>query len=106
MTTLKASLARDNQRLFYFEQLVVKSAFVNGELKDDVHLRPPEGDNIKSAYVYKLKKASYGLKEAAKLKYLDNKRQLADMFIKGLSKVIFRNCAATLSLEYFTDEEC
>lgn len=66
VTTLKTLLAVGNERSFHFEQLDVKSAFLNGELKDSVYLKPPEGDNVKPNYVYKLKKALYGLKEAAK----------------------------------------
>ncbi|KAF2899352.1 hypothetical protein ILUMI_06823 [Ignelater luminosus] len=39
------------------------------------------------------------------VKYIDSKGQLADIFTKGLSKVIFRNFVATLNLENFSEGE-
>ncbi|GJT12019.1 retrovirus-related pol polyprotein from transposon TNT 1-94 [Tanacetum coccineum] len=47
-------------------QMDVKTAFLNGELKDDVYVSQPEGfvDQDNPSHVYKLKKALYGLKQA------------------------------------------
>ncbi|GKD89385.1 retrovirus-related pol polyprotein from transposon TNT 1-94 [Tanacetum coccineum] len=44
----------------------VKTAFLNGELKEEVYVSQPEGfmDQYNPLHVYKLKKALYGLKEA------------------------------------------
>ncbi|GJT86580.1 retrovirus-related pol polyprotein from transposon TNT 1-94 [Tanacetum coccineum] len=47
-------------------QMDVKTAFLNGELKEKVYVSQPEGfiDQDNPSHVYKLKKAMYGLKQA------------------------------------------
>ncbi|GKB84157.1 retrovirus-related pol polyprotein from transposon TNT 1-94 [Tanacetum coccineum] len=49
----------------------VKTAFLNGELKEEVYVSQPEGivDQDKPSHVYKLKKALYGLKQATRAWY-------------------------------------
>ncbi|GKC78617.1 retrovirus-related pol polyprotein from transposon TNT 1-94 [Tanacetum coccineum] len=63
-------------------QMDVKTAFLNGELKEKVFVSQPEGfvDPDHPTYVYRLKKALYGLKQAPQAWYdilsqflLDNK---------------------------------
>ncbi|GJS64272.1 retrovirus-related pol polyprotein from transposon TNT 1-94 [Tanacetum coccineum] len=58
-----ANAAHKNMTIY---QMDVKTAFLNGELKEEVYVSQPEGfvDQDNPSHVYKLKKAIYGLKQA------------------------------------------
>ncbi|GJR38277.1 integrase, catalytic region, zinc finger, CCHC-type containing protein [Tanacetum coccineum] len=58
-----ANVAKKNMTIF---QLDVKTAFLNGELKEEVYVSQPEGfvDQDNPSHVYKLRKALYSLKQA------------------------------------------
>ena len=68
-------------------QMDVKTAFLNGKLKEVVYFTQPEGfvDPERPNYVYRLKKALYGLKQAPRAWYDTlSKFLLANKFTKGV----------------------
>ncbi|GJT80628.1 retrovirus-related pol polyprotein from transposon TNT 1-94 [Tanacetum coccineum] len=63
-----ANAANKNMPIY---QMDVKTAFLNGELKEEVYVSQPEGfvDQDNPSHVYKLKKALYGLNQAPRAWY-------------------------------------
>ncbi|GJX45666.1 retrovirus-related pol polyprotein from transposon TNT 1-94 [Tanacetum coccineum] len=63
-----ANAANKNIMIF---QMDVKTAFLNGNLKEEVYVSQPEGfvDQEYPSHMYKLKKAFYGLKQAPRAQY-------------------------------------
>ncbi|GKB04306.1 retrovirus-related pol polyprotein from transposon TNT 1-94 [Tanacetum coccineum] len=63
-----ANVAHKNMTIY---QMDVKTAFLNGELKEEVYVSQPEGfvDQDNPSHVYKLKKALYSLKQAPRAWY-------------------------------------
>jgi len=47
----------------------VKSAYLNGELKKDIHIKPPPGLDVSEGMVLKLVKAVYGMKQGGHIWY-------------------------------------
>ncbi|GJU27573.1 retrovirus-related pol polyprotein from transposon TNT 1-94, partial [Tanacetum coccineum] len=67
-------------------QMDVKTAFLNGDLQEEVFVSQPEGfeDHENPTHVYRLKKALYGLKQAPRAWYDTlSKFLLANNFFKG-----------------------
>ena len=48
------------------EQVDVKTAFLYGDLQEEIYMQPPEGYDFGKGMVWKLKKSLYGLKQAAR----------------------------------------
>nr|GEY67045.1 retrovirus-related Pol polyprotein from transposon TNT 1-94 [Tanacetum cinerariifolium] len=79
-----ANAASKNMTIY---QMDVKTAFLNGELKEEVYVSQPEGfvDPDHPTNVYRLKKALYGLKQTPRAWYDTPSRFLLDnKFSKGV----------------------
>jgi len=66
MEMIRTVLAIAGQLKLQVFQLDVKSAFLNGELDEEVYVEQPQGCVVESPQdnVYRLRKALYGLKQA------------------------------------------
>lgn len=71
LDTVRLILALATQHGWEIYQLDLKSAFLHGELKEEVFVQQPLGYEKKGEEdkVYKLKKALYGLKQAPRAWY-------------------------------------
>ncbi|GJR03106.1 retrovirus-related pol polyprotein from transposon TNT 1-94 [Tanacetum coccineum] len=81
---LGANAAHKNMMIY---QMDVKTAFLNGKLKEEFYVSQPEGfvDQDNLSYVYKLKKALYGLKQAPRARYdMLSSFLLSQHFSKGV----------------------
>lgn len=65
LTSVRIFLCLANQQNMTVFQLDVKNAFLNGDLKEEIYMWPPEGLALKDySKVCKLKRTLYGLKQA------------------------------------------
>nr|GEW57471.1 retrovirus-related Pol polyprotein from transposon TNT 1-94 [Tanacetum cinerariifolium] len=83
---IRIFIANATSRNMTIYQMDVKTAFLNGELKEEVYVSQPEGfvDPNHPTHVYRLKKALYGLKQAHRAWYDNLSRFLLDNnFSKG-----------------------
>lgn len=69
--TIRSIIATAAHRGWYVFQLDVNSAFLHGELSEEVYVEQPKGFEVKDkpSKVYKLNKALYGLKQAPRAWY-------------------------------------
>ncbi|GJZ51090.1 copia protein [Tanacetum coccineum] len=78
-----ANVAHKNMTIY---QMDVKTAFLNGELKEEVYVSQPEGlvNQDNPSHAYKLKKALYGLKQALRAWYdMLSSFLISQQFTKG-----------------------
>ena len=73
------------------EQLDVKTAFLHGELEEEIYMDQPEGFIVpgKEDYVCKLKRSLYGLKQSPRQWY---KRFDSFMMSHGFKRSKFDSC--------------
>ncbi|XP_076901612.1 uncharacterized protein LOC143556071 [Bidens hawaiensis] len=69
--TIRVFLAVAAHKGWFVHQLDVKSAFLNGELSEEIYVEQPEGyvSETSPEKVYRLRKALYGLKQAPRAWY-------------------------------------
>ncbi|GJW49366.1 putative ribonuclease H-like domain-containing protein [Tanacetum coccineum] len=102
-----ANAASKNMTIY---QMDVKTAFLNGELKEEVYVRQPEGfvDPERPHHVYRLKKVLYGLKQAPRAWYDSlSKFLLAQGFSKGVidpTLFIRKTGKHTLHVQIYVDD--
>jgi hypothetical protein len=94
--TLRALLAVAAVKDYEIQQIDVKTAFLNGPLREDIYMEPPAGYDFGEGKVLKLNKALYGLKQAA--------RAWNQELVKVLAKHGFEVSQADVSL--FTLKRC
>ncbi|GKF02633.1 retrovirus-related pol polyprotein from transposon TNT 1-94, partial [Tanacetum coccineum] len=91
-------------------QMDVKTAFLNGELKEEVYVSQPKGfiDPDHPHHVYHLNKALYGLKQAPRAWYdTSSKFLLAQGFFKGVvdpTLFIRKTGKHTLHVQIYVDD--
>ena len=66
MSSIRVSLSLAARLNFEVEKLDVKTAFLHGDLEEEIYMQQPEGFEVKGKenLVCKLKKSLYGLKKA------------------------------------------
>ena len=72
MTSIRVSLGLAASLNLEVEQMDVKTAFLHGDLEEEIYMEQPEGflEKGKEDYVCRLKKSLYGLKQAPRQWYL------------------------------------
>ena len=85
IASLRFILAFANQFDLLVHHMDVKTAFLNGSLKEEIYMKVPEGIINKNNQVCKLNKALYGLKQAARCWF--------ETFEETLKKKGFKNSA-------------
>ncbi|GJZ98654.1 retrovirus-related pol polyprotein from transposon TNT 1-94 [Tanacetum coccineum] len=110
LEAIRIFLANATSKNMTVYQMDVETAFLNGELKEEVYVSQPEGfiDPDRPHHVYLLKKALYGLKQAPRAWYDTlSKFLLAQGFSKGVvdpTLFIRKTGTHTLHVQIYVDD--
>ena len=85
LETLRLLFALAVQKDWEVRQINVKTAYLYGDLDEEVYMEPPEGVENPDGHVYLLRKAIYGLKQAGRQWYRKLKDTMSEF---GLTQVI------------------
>jgi transposase InsO family protein len=77
--TLRALLAKVAVEDLELHQFDVKTAFLNGELEEEIYMKPPEGLQVSPGKVCRLVKSLYGLRQAPRAWHTKLKEELSKM---------------------------
>ena len=78
-TSLRVILALTAKHNLEVHQMDVKSAYLNGELKEEIYMEPPSGFDTPEGMVFRLVKAVYGTKQGGRVWYEDIRATLESM---------------------------
>ena len=79
LTSLRVILALTAEYNLEVHQMDVKSAYLNGELKEEIYMEPPPGFDTPDGMVFRLVKAVYGTKQGGRVWYEDIRKTLEEM---------------------------
>lgn len=79
LTSLRVILALTAEHDLEVHQMDVKSAYLNGELKEEIYMEPPPGFSTPEGMVFRLVKAVYGTKQGGRVWYEDIRGTLEEM---------------------------
>lgn len=98
-STFRLLLSISGSRGYQIKHFDIKTAFLNGELQEEIYLKQPPGFKI-SDQVYKLKKSLYGLKQAARVwNQMINQVLIQDGFVQGQADMC-------LYIKHFKGKSC
>lgn len=78
-----------NREGLELDQMDVSTAYLNGELKEDIYLSPPEGVDIPAGHCWKLKRSIYGLKQAGRTWNITFDKKLGEL---GFARLDSETC--------------
>jgi hypothetical protein len=108
-TTLRVLLSQVAKEAMHLHQLDVKTAFLNGELEEDIYMKQPPGYEQGGPHmVCHLHKALYGLRQAPRMWYAKLKSELEKIGFKASEAdaglFILEHCSNKVYLLVYVDD--
>ena len=85
LKTIRLLFALAVEKDWEIRQIDVKTAYLNGDLDEEIFMAPPEGYNVPQGHVLLLKKSLYGLKQAGRQWYKCLKDTMSRFDLKPLA---------------------